>query len=85
MSSEYDRNYLSVGAWMLILLVAALPIVGWLMVIIWAFSGENETRKNYFRAILMWIIMVTVAVFVLAGLGRLQDVEKKLQGWTHRA
>lgn len=70
---------------MLILLVAALPIVGWLMVLIWAFSGENETRKNYFRAILAWIVVFIAAVVVLASMGRMQQIEKKLQGWTHRA
>jgi uncharacterized membrane protein len=70
---------------MCILLVAALPIVGWLMVLVWAFSGENETRKNYFRAILVWILVVTSAVFVLASMGRMQQIEKKIQGWAHRA
>jgi Na+/melibiose symporter-like transporter len=84
MSSSYDRNYMSVGGWMFIMLVAALPVVGWIMVLIWAFSGDNETRKNYFRAILVWILVVTSAVFVLASMGRLRDVEKKIQGWTHR-
>jgi hypothetical protein len=85
MSGQNDRNYVSVGGWMLILLVAALPIIGWLMVLIWAFSGENDTRKNYFRAILAWIVVVTAAVIVLASMGRMQQIEKKLQSWTHRA
>jgi hypothetical protein len=70
---------------MFIMLVAAVPVIGWLMVLIWAFSGDNETRKNYFRAILVWIMVVISGVILLASLGRLQEVERKIQGWTHRA
>jgi len=47
--------------------VTAIPVIGLLMVLVWAFSGENESRKNYFRAILAWILIV-VAVCVALGL-----------------
>jgi hypothetical protein len=44
------------------MLVTAIPIVGWIMTIVWAFTGENECRKNYYRAKLAWIL-VFVALF----------------------
>ena len=55
------------------------------MLIIWAFTGENETRKNYSRAIIAWVVVLVVAVVVLQTMGRLPEIQKKIQGWTHRA
>jgi hypothetical protein len=85
MSSEYDRNYVSVGEWMFILFVGAIPIIGWIMLIIWAVMGDNQTRKNYFRAILLWVVLLVGLVIALGSMGRLPEIQKKIQGWTHRA
>jgi len=84
MNFDDDRNYISVGSWMFILLVAALPFIGWIMVLVWALTGENETRKNYFRAILAWIAVLVGLVVILALLGHLPQIEKQLGGWTHK-
>ncbi len=27
------------------------------MVLYWAFAGDNTTRKNYFRAIIIWFLI----------------------------
>lgn len=64
MSHDHDRNYISVGQWMLWLLLAAIPCVGLIVVIVMAFAGENESRKNYFRALILWFVIL-VGVFVL--------------------
>lgn len=85
MSSEYDRNYVSVGEWMFILFVGAIPVIGWIMLIIWAVMGDNQTRKNYFRAILVWVVLLVCVVIALQSMGRLPEIQKKIQGWTHRA
>jgi hypothetical protein len=84
MSNGNDKNYLSVGSWMFILLVAALPVIGVIMVLVWAFAGENETRKNYFRAIIAWLAIIVGLVVALALMGKLNQVEKRIQGWTHK-
>ena len=85
MNDEGDHNYISVGSWMFILLVAAIPVVGWIMVLVWAMSGDNETRKNYFRAILAWIAVFVGLVVVLALVGRLPQIEKRFPGWNQKA
>ena len=64
MSNEHDRNYISLGQWMLWILLAAIPCVGLIVVIVMAFAGENESRKNYFRALILWFVIL-VAVFAL--------------------
>ena len=70
MSQEKDRNYVSVGFWMLALFLTALPCVGPIFVLIMAFAGENESRKNYFRAVILWFLIIAAiwAILLLAGL-----------------
>ena len=57
MSEEQDKNYVSVGFWMFAMFVMTLPCIGLIMIIVWAFVGDNESRKNYFRAILAWFAL----------------------------
>jgi hypothetical protein len=58
--SDTDRNYVSTWTWFWMLFVAAIPLVGLIMVILWAFTGDNEMRKNYFRARLLWMVIRTI-------------------------
>jgi hypothetical protein len=85
MSNENENNYVSVGSWMWMMFVTAIPIVGWIMIFVWAFSGDNESRKNYFKAILAWLLVCVGLIVVLALLGNLPAVLKQIQAWTHRA
>jgi hypothetical protein len=76
-----NKNYVSVWFWMLALLVMAIPCIGWVMIIVWAFWGENESRKNYFRAILFWLLIWTVIVTALVCLGFWPVIVKELRHW----
>jgi uncharacterized integral membrane protein len=60
MERPTDHNYISVGSWMGMMFVCAIPVIGLIMVLVWAFAGENESRKNYFRAILSWVVIIVV-------------------------
>ncbi len=76
MNNEPDRNYISVGSWMWMMFVTAIPCIGLLMILIWAFTGENESRKNYFRAMLVWFGILVALVLVLALIGQLPLLQK---------
>jgi cytochrome c biogenesis protein CcdA len=54
-----DKNYVSIWFWLFAFLVVALPCIGPVMIIFWAFSGENESRKNYFRAFIVLFLIFT--------------------------
>jgi hypothetical protein len=86
--SDSERNYISVKAWMLMICVTAIPVIGQLMVLVWAFTGENESRKNYFRAILAWMVIVVTAVVALVVLGTVlggsSPLLKYLPPWLHK-
>jgi hypothetical protein len=68
MAKDRD-NYISVFSWMLILFLTALPCVGIVVVILGAFLGSNETRKNYFRAVIIWAVLLFLLWLCLAALG----------------
>jgi Na+-driven multidrug efflux pump len=65
MSDDHDSNYISVKGWMMLLLVPLIPVVGWILVLVLAFAGGNQTRKNYYRAMLAWIILLVIGLFLL--------------------
>jgi hypothetical protein len=77
-----DKNYVSVGFWMLAMLVMAIPCVGFVMIIVWAFVGENESRKNYFRALLLWFLIAAVIWLVAAlALGFSLPIGEMIRDW----
>jgi hypothetical protein len=81
-----DDNYISVGGWMLLMFVTAIPIIGLILVIVLAFVGSNETRKNYYRAIIAWVLLLllaTICLFVFAS-GTLPDLQQHLRNWQIR-
>jgi len=55
---------MTVGKWMLTFLVLMIPCVGLIMYIVWAFSDENKTRRDYCRAYLLFMIIVSVVVMI---------------------
>ena len=79
MYNENDRNYVSIGSWMLMMLVTAIPIVGQIMIIVWAFAGDNDSRKNYFRAILMFFVLFIGLFVLLVMLGSWSAILQKVQ------
>jgi lipopolysaccharide export LptBFGC system permease protein LptF len=71
-----DKNYVPVWFWMLAMLVMALPCVGLIM--------ENESRKNYFRALLLWFLIGFGMWAVMMMLGYWPELQKHVQNWLHR-
>lgn len=79
-----DKNYTSFWFWMFALFVVALPCVGVIMVIVWAFVGENESRKNYFRALIVWFLILSCFGIFVAALGLLPVMVNQVQHWLHQ-
>lgn len=76
MDNNYNQNYqhgmngnqleppLSLGNWLIIMLLIAIPCVNIVMLFIWAFGREGSiSKKNYARATL--IIMAIGLIFSL--------------------
>jgi len=69
MAKGKDKNYVSIWFWMLAIFVIGIPCIGFIMAIVWAFTGENESRKNYFRAWLLWLLIMTALLGGVIALG----------------
>lgn len=55
----------STGAFFGMMLLFAIPVVGWITCIIMAFAPKNENIKHYARAMLIWLIIAAVLCVIL--------------------
>lgn len=60
---------MTIGQWMVTLLVLAIPFVNIIMYLVWAFSDAgNVNRKTFCQASLLWgLIGVSIWLLFLAG------------------
>ena len=55
---------MSTKDWVITLLIRIIPIVGLVMIIVWAFgSGENPNKQNWAKAMLIMIAIAFSVIF----------------------
>ena len=58
----------SVGEWMLTMLVCIIPIVNIVMLFVWAFgSNTNASKANWAKASLLWMLIGVVLSILFIG------------------
>ena len=68
--SARESSPVSLGDWMITLIVLAIPIVGLVMLFVWGFSsGTHPSKQNYCRATLILALVALVLVFMFAIMG----------------
>ena len=61
---------ISLGEWIITLIVLAIPLVNIIMLFVWGFSGStNPTKRNYCRAVLIFLVVGIILAFLFGGLG----------------
>ena len=61
-----DNHVMSVGQWLLVILVTMIPCVGVVLYLVWAFNnGGNPNRKNYCRAWLIYFVIQAVLGLII--------------------
>ena len=80
---ETNTQPMSVKDWLITLLIMCIPFVNLVMVFVWAFgSNVNLSKKNYFKAslifmaifIALWIVLAIVfTIFGIAMLGAMSS------------
>ena len=50
--------------WMMLLF--AVPVIGLIVCLVTAFSGDDTSRKNFSRAVLIWILVAIVLSIIVA-------------------
>ncbi len=79
--SGSDKNYISVWQWLLLFLLFGLPCFGLIFLILFAFIGENESRKNYCRAFIILLLLGMLIWFCLVSLGLIPMFIAAFQNW----
>ena len=59
-------NAVGTGAFFGLILLFSLPVIGWLVCIILAFSAKNRNIRNFSRAMLIWLVIALV-IGIVAG------------------
>jgi len=56
----------SVGEWMVTLLIMAIPLINIIMLFVWAFSGNvNISKANWAKASLIWALIFIIFYAIL--------------------
>ena len=64
----YVPQEMTVGRWMLTLFLTGIPIVGFVLLIVWAASSspDNRSRKNWAIAQFVWVLILIVLAILLS-------------------
>lgn len=56
----------TIGEWLITLLLAAIPVVNIVMLLVWAFGSNTKTSKaNWAKATLIFVLIAIVFYFVV--------------------
>ncbi|MGM0636242.1 MAG: hypothetical protein ACQESK_09265 [Bacteroidota bacterium] len=69
-NSEITTNHqpIKTGEWFVTLLITAIPLVGLIMLFVWAFgSNTNPSKANWAKAALIWMAIMIV-IYIIIGL-----------------
>jgi len=65
-----ESSPITLGDWIITLIVLAIPIVGIVMLFVWGFSsGTHPSKQNYCRAVLIIALAMFVLFFMFAIMG----------------
>ena len=54
-NTEQNNQNMTFGDWFLTLFLSSIPLVGFILLLVWAFSGStNISKKNWAKANLLW-------------------------------
>ena len=60
-----ENKAMSVGDWIITMIVTAIPLVGLIMLFVWAFgSGTNLSKQNWAKAALIFYAIMIVLYFL---------------------
>lgn len=56
-NQSVQKSPLTVGAWVITLLILAVPLLNIIMLFVWAFGGNKDERENFAKAALIWMLI----------------------------
>lgn len=59
-----ENKIISTGEWIGTFILTSIPIIGWILLFMWAFGGpDNQSKSNWAKAILF-----IMAIFILGAI-----------------
>lgn len=79
LSEQRNATVMSTKEWALTIFLASLPIIGFVLVLVWAFdSGTDPNKKNWARGslllMLIYFILAMLFLFAFGGLALLASM-----------
>ena len=76
LSSQQDSKIMSPKEWALTIFLASLPIIGFILVLVWAFDSSTDLqKKNWAKGslllMLIYFVLAMVFLFMFGGLALL--------------
>jgi len=72
-ANNAQSDTVSVGEWIVTTLILCIPLVGIIMMFVWAFGGgAKPSKRNYFRAELIFLlicVVLSIIIVVVIGIG----------------
>lgn len=67
MENSENPQIVKTSEWLITYLIASIPLVGFVMLFVWAFgSSTNPNKSNWAKAALIWIAIITV-IYIIFG------------------
>jgi hypothetical protein len=72
-TSTQSLEPVKVGDWFITILITAIPLVGLIMLFVWAFgSGTNPNKANWAKATLIWCLVgIVIGIIFIIVFGAL--------------
>jgi succinate dehydrogenase/fumarate reductase cytochrome b subunit len=68
MENSTNQVAVKTGEWVLTFLITSIPVIGFIMLFVWAFgSGTNESKANFAKAALIWFAII-MGIYILFAL-----------------
>jgi ABC-type Na+ efflux pump permease subunit len=72
LNTGFTSNYkpMTIGDWLITFLIQAIPLVGFIMLFVWAFGdGTHPSKKSWAQASLIFaLIMIVLAIIIFAAM-----------------
>lgn len=63
---QKTASEMTVGSWLLTMLIMIIPVVNIVMLFVWSF-GNQDPRRNFARASLIWMAISIVLMIIFYG------------------
>lgn len=65
--TDKPTRVVRISEWFVTLLILSIPVIGVVMLFVWSFSDStNPNKKNWARAVLLWILVAFIAAFLIS-------------------